>query len=557
LVEAGPGCDPVAPGSGGTRWWIRERVRRGGDGVSTVIDRLSVCWRPDAELDGPARVRLDGLARRVCDDGLDEALAEAVGVPGDEVVCIRRLMVDPVRLRWDGADDDLARQWRIAIGRAAEDALAGARPGSEVVRYASVAHARMDVVRGVVAGDLAHRWAWRLAGVCPATGAADAEVVVANLAALGESHTGVAAAVVAALAGAGLLDAFVALIGTEVVVALARAAWVGAGGAATIPTGADPVSGKTWITSSEASPNRAVSALVERVRAGSAIVPAGASGEESPSPFDDTRARALELALAMLAVLDVEPQAASTAVGATAVARLVVPRRTAVMTGSGSALTDAAVDRYPTVDGLGAGAGANGVTGHDDDIAGHGDLGADETGTAVTAARTQTGWGGLLFLLPLIDDVGLPARVAGGPDRYGAALRPVLHAVARSLLARAAPEIGLPDRDDPAVLAFCGLPPDADVPEPDRGVTGATIDTEVEAVVGTLRARLDRPKGMAESAVLLSVCRRRATIEADPGWIDVHLDLDEVSIEVRRHGLDLDPGYLGWLGCVVRFRYGC
>jgi len=45
-------------------------------------------------------------------------------------------------------------------------------------------------------------------------------------------------------------------------------------------------------------------------------------------------------------------------------------------------------------------------------------------------------------------------------------------------------------------------------------------------------------------------------VEAAPGWIDVLLDLDELSVEVRRAGLDLDPGYLPWLGCVVRFRYG-
>ncbi len=55
--------------------------------------------------------------------------------------------------------------------------------------------------------------------------------------------------------------------------------------------------------------------------------------------------------------------------------------------------------------------------------------------------------------------------------------------------------------------------------------------------------------------LLLSVCRRHAVIQADPGWIDVDLRLDEVSVDVRRAGLDLDPGYLPWLGCVVRFRY--
>jgi hypothetical protein len=51
------------------------------------------------------------------------------------------------------------------------------------------------------------------------------------------------------------------------------------------------------------------------------------------------------------------------------------------------------------------------------------------------------------------------------------------------------------------------------------------------------------------------VCRRRAEIIADPGWIEVRFSLDEVSTEIRRAGLDLDPGYLSWLGIVVRFVY--
>jgi hypothetical protein len=55
--------------------------------------------------------------------------------------------------------------------------------------------------------------------------------------------------------------------------------------------------------------------------------------------------------------------------------------------------------------------------------------------------------------------------------------------------------------------------------------------------------------------VLQFVCQRRAAIVADPGWIEVRLSLDEVSTEIRRVGLDLDPDYVPWLGVVVRFVY--
>ena len=31
--------------------------------------------------------------------------------------------------------------------------------------------------------------------------------------------------------------------------------------------------------------------------------------------------------------------------------------------------------------------------------------------------------------------------------------------------------------------------------------------------------------------------------------------MDQVATEIRRAGLDLDPGYVPWLGVVVRFIY--
>ena len=72
-----------------------------------------------------------------------------------------------------------------------------------------------------------------------------------------------------------------------------------------------------------------------------------------------------------------------------------------------------------------------------------------------------------------------------------------------------------------------------------------------------LRARLEGRElaAVPETALLAAVVYRRAEIVADPGWIDVELDLDEVSVDLRAAGLDLDPGWLPAIGCVVRFRY--
>ena len=49
--------------------------------------------------------------------------------------------------------------------------------------------------------------------------------------------------------------------------------------------------------------------------------------------------------------------------------------------------------------------------------------------------------------------------------------------------------------------------------------------------------------------------RRPGSVLARPGWIEVRLPAEQVDLQVRRAGLDLDPGWVPWLGAVVRYRY--
>ena len=46
-----------------------------------------------------------------------------------------------------------------------------------------------------------------------------------------------------------------------------------------------------------------------------------------------------------------------------------------------------------------------------------------------------------------------------------------------------------------------------------------------------------------------------AWLRCDEPWIDVHFRLADARADLRRTGLDLDPGWLPWLGRVVRFHY--
>jgi hypothetical protein len=116
---------------------------------------------------------------------------------------------------------------------------------------------------------------------------------------------------------------------------------------------------------------------------------------------------------------------------------------------------------------------------------------------------------------------------------------------------------------DPAALALAGIPPGAS-----RFADAELTDTEDIALAehagqwaGVTREVLRQAQHKSQhgddvaTTTVWSLARRRGRIVADPGWLDVYLDLDTVDIAVRRAGLDLDPGWVSWLGTVVRFRY--
>jgi hypothetical protein len=175
------------------------------------------------------------------------------------------------------------------------------------------------------------------------------------------------------------------------------------------------------------------------------------------------------------------------------------------------------------------------------------------------AARTA--WAGLLFLLHVVGDLARraddPADETAGDILVWPPTRAVLHRLARTLAHRALPDGDAPP-DDAAVLAFAGLAPDEAPPEPRSDDEPAAVaDGRADAVVAALRTWLiGAPLAMApEPELLAAVVRRWGSVTAEPGRLDVALDLDELSLDVRRAGLDLDPGWIPWLGRVVRFRY--
>jgi hypothetical protein len=159
-----------------------------------------------------------------------------------------------------------------------------------------------------------------------------------------------------------------------------------------------------------------------------------------------------------------------------------------------------------------------------------------------------TEYAGLLFLIATAPAADVPDAILAETAFMARTLPWVLHHVALCL--------GVPAAD-PAAAAFGGhdpgnrLPWLSDEPPTDIELEAVTVVAGrwSHATAAALR-RLDDP-----DEVVRSVLRRTGLIRYAPGWIDVRMPVDQVDLEVRRAGLDLDPGWVPWLGTVVRYVY--
>ena len=339
--------------------------------------------------------------------------------------------------------------------------------------------------------------------------------------------------------------------------------------AAAVSAGLLPGQAPSGTRESPAPPSRLVS---ESPAPGTGRAPEGRDAGDAAWPgfsSGDDVAR-VAATLAALAVVEVEPAYAGQPVGRAAAALLrrggAPPTLTASPPPFRSAESDdATADPPGTRESGGHGAGGDPLESRTvDHGVGHVDPDPPPPPKTLAESVASSAWGGLLFLLWLVAETDLPARVVAEPERFGTGLRRVLHRLGAELMRRAAPEVP-PDPRDPALLAFCGLAPGADPPEPPEASPGARVEDSADGwledeagrLVALLSSRLEDPHSAprTEQRLMLATLRRRSRVRVEQGWVDVELDLDEVSTELRRAGLDLDPGHLPWLGLVVRFRY--
>ncbi|MDX6411649.1 MAG: hypothetical protein QOE91_1165, partial [Gaiellaceae bacterium] len=491
--------------------------------------------------DQEVRRRLDAVLDRVLDDALEAALVRR-GVPVGEEICLRAVRA-PVRLRLDAGETGAADTWSAAIADAIAAAVSSG--GTDVARYRSRHVALAELALGVADGRLERVWAWRQLGIWRGPDAPDARGRASELAlALASEPAGIVA-VLTHVARAGALPPLLRLLSPAEWLELAHAALAVAGASAgivdgTLQRGLAPRDAAVPSALPEVTPvpSPVAVAVAEHVVRTSSI--SRAAGGVEPLSTDTAAA------LAALAWLEADPGA----VGAAPTGRAVevvahLARELSQEIRRAEAPDDRLPARVSTEMEARAGAEPAGPAVGEEPSAEAGEA------TEVVAARAVTDYGGLLFLLGLLDELDIPGDACRTAPLARRPLRWTLHRLALTL-APLAP-------DDPAALAFAGLPPDAEPPGYDeRPQTDAEL-----AALGETRARIEErlAEQLAQADVptdelLDFVCRRRAEIVFDPGWLEVHLPLDEVSVELRRAAIDLDPGWLPWLGVVVRFVYG-
>ncbi|MFU2486461.1 hypothetical protein [Thauera sp. WH-1] len=150
--------------------------------------------------------------------------------------------------------------------------------------------------------------------------------------------------------------------------------------------------------------------------------------------------------------------------------------------------------------------------------------------SAPHAIDAPTRAGGLLFLLPVLDRVGLPAWLQAHPDAGGALPAQVMGELLRRL--RMA-------EDDPA-----------------WSLARTVAEPGARALAARWLAACRRHLRVAIGIGPASLCLRPAQLVITPTHADVWLAFDQLDLRIRRGGLDIDPGWLPWFGRVVRFHYG-
>ena len=170
-----------------------------------------------------------------------------------------------------------------------------------------------------------------------------------------------------------------------------------------------------------------------------------------------------------------------------------------------------------------------------------------------------TAAGGLYFLLNVLGHLG----IADAVDRLPSPLRKTFPARLIASLARAASV----SQDDPALLWVAAQLDEASHAEtsafkidpapcwPRTFLHPPDSQLDIDRLVRVWSLAVRRWCWLAGRLTLREIVSRPGHILLNRTDLDVTLSMDTLDLRLRRLGLDLDPGWLPWLGLVVRFHY--
>ena len=485
-------------------------------------------WNRRYRLGGDARsdrARIDRVLSAAVDDSLLSAAIERAGIPSTEELCIRSV-ASFVRLDRSEPDSRIAVAWSVALA----DAIARRvrEGGPDVVRFASRHQALANMACCVARGELDRSWAWRQLGLWHTadfvpSAASHGEVIDALV-----REARAAPAVLAVVARAGLLRSLSLNVPAERWTTLARAALIAFDSDRSLlrALAIDGDSGHDVSSPADAGH------IIARVTHRSAILAAVVKDRRA----DMTTARAF----VALAILECEP-----GLVCSSVTEIVVRELSAFVAANAERqATDARIAKRATAARSASEVGAPRKPEIEPSAMDNGVVGDDRP-------RYTTAFGGLVFLLHAVRALDLPTVVSVDPVLASRSLRWTLHGLALIL----APL----DATDAAALAFCGLAPNMQPPSQGELPTTDAERSTLGGLADAIRAWI-REYGVAlpdenDDSLLRGVTSRRAEVVADPAWIELRFALGDATTEVRRAGLDLDLGWVPWLGVVVRFVY--
>lgn len=452
-----------------------------------------------------ATTRLDQIVRNAIDAELLEASLERAGISRTDEICIRRVSANA---KLNDADSNLrmATAWSVSIADAIAKALRDG--GSNVVFYRSLHHALSEMVVSALRGDLSRSWAWKQLGIWSGADIVTPEFAANEVMKALIDNPIVAPAVLRDASRKGLLQILLVNVSPTRWERLASRV---------VAVRGDPIVAHEQ----DALAFSGNDVDIDRIVANSPII------QSLRGVIDNI---AIAKAVAIVALVEADPAVflKPKVIVASAVARLAT---TLTRARPGTEAERSAPVDVP-------------------ELRAHAPADAQRAGEDTTSPRrdsASTSWGGLLFVHNVLREEDFESLVSDLPDRR---LAWTLHQLAL-LLVPATPE-------DAAILAFAGLPPSQRPPVDQRTLSEDeryALEKTRQSVVAKLRAALNASDAEPDSELMARAASREAEIIADPAWIEVHLRLSEVTTDVRRAGLDLDPGWLPWLGVVMRFVY--